>query len=72
MMEEEGQVGEEILGPVDNKSIKLKPHCSIGALVAERQLGGYINNKSKGSAFLISPNLLLTAAHNCFDRGLGR
>jgi hypothetical protein len=40
MMEEEGQVGQEMPGPVDNKSIKLKPHCSIGALVAEHQLGG--------------------------------
>jgi hypothetical protein len=72
MIEDEGQVGNETLGPVDNETIRSRPHRSIGALVAERQVGGYINNQTKGSAFLISPNLLLTAAHNCFDPVLGR
>jgi hypothetical protein len=33
-MKDEGKVLEEILGPVNNENIKLRPHCSIGALVA--------------------------------------
>ncbi len=71
MMEDEGQVGTETLGFVPSNDINSMPHCSIGALLAEQQSGGYINNRLKGSAFLIAPNLLLTAAHNCFDPKLG-
>ena len=32
MREDEGKVGDEMPGPVDNKNIKQFPHSSIGAI----------------------------------------
>ncbi len=40
-----------------------KPYCSLGALMATAS-----NNKNiVGTGILISPNLVLTAAHNIYD-----
>ncbi len=30
-----------------------------------------MGNKARGTGFLISPNLVLTAAHNCFSTKIG-
>ncbi len=66
MMKDEGKVLEEILGSVNNENIKLRPHCSIGALVAQPD-SEIFGRFEYGTAFLISPNLVLTAAYNCFN-----
>ena len=71
MIDDEGQVGAETLNAIGSNDIYSKPHRSIGALLAVQQSGGHINNRLRGTAFLIAPNLLLTPAHNCFDPKLG-
>ena len=59
------------MGAVDSSDMNDKPHCSIGAFTAREDAGNITKNQVWGTAFLISPNLLLTAAHNCFSKKLG-
>ncbi len=54
------------MGPVIGEAIETFPHSSIGALTST--LKNQPQYVIPSSAFLISPNLLLTAAHNVYDR----
>jgi V8-like Glu-specific endopeptidase len=63
-MFEEKLINNEELFCIEGKDLKTLLHRSIGALTFINQ----VKKMAKGSAAIISPNLILTAAHNIFNK----
>ena len=55
-------LGYQALSKVSLSNISKKPHCYIGLILFYKN-----GQELVGSGILVSPNLVLTAAHNVFD-----
>ena len=60
--QDEAMLNYKKLYKVSSDKIGERPHCHIGAILFEARY-----KEGKGSGILISPDLVLTAAHNVFS-----
>ncbi len=64
VIEEKMIRGTEDLFPITGNALRMLPNSCIGALTFKNKM----KKSGKGTGVAISPNLILTVAHNIYDR----